>query len=448
MVVVALLAAASIASAQVEELLEYNFLGAGARANGMGDAFIGVADDATAIFWNPAGLFLLDQPETSFGFRFASGKVEQDRGAPQLLLPSDDPGASADLSFASFVYPARFRGRKLVFAFALQKSFDFNSEFEEVRMLEPLTIRQGSNSGGPFSYSGAVALTPFRGLMLGASVNVYRGSAQLAENEVAAADDRIAVSLSVANELPVNGTSFGLGALYDFQQRGGPTLRVGAKLVPAFDLSGDIRGELAVRFADSQGIFFERTAALDYDYVLDFPLDLGIGVAWNPRRDLLVAGDFEHRRFRDSALRVFDAPNVEFDEDGNLVGGGVDLVNPLSDSGSDLNQWRAGLEWSWVKGLTVIPIRAGVKNLPQVTADESRFVDPETGELTTSFDEQVVGTAITAGAGFVTDSFVFDMSMEYGGWRQEITRFDGDQMEGQDLVTRRFGLKVSLVIYF
>ena len=28
----------------------------GVRANGMGGAFVGVADDATAVYWNPAGL--------------------------------------------------------------------------------------------------------------------------------------------------------------------------------------------------------------------------------------------------------------------------------------------------------------------------------------------------------------------------------------------------------
>ena len=83
---------ASIASAQVEEQLEYNFLGAGARANGMGDAFIAVADDATAIFWNPAGLFLLDQPEASFGFQFVSEKFEQERRQQMLLFASNDPG--------------------------------------------------------------------------------------------------------------------------------------------------------------------------------------------------------------------------------------------------------------------------------------------------------------------------------------------------------------------
>ena len=31
-------------------------IGVGARAIGMGGAFVAVADDATAIYWNPAGI--------------------------------------------------------------------------------------------------------------------------------------------------------------------------------------------------------------------------------------------------------------------------------------------------------------------------------------------------------------------------------------------------------
>ena len=42
-----------------------NPVGAGARALGMGGAFIGVADDATAASWNPGGLIQLETPEVS-----------------------------------------------------------------------------------------------------------------------------------------------------------------------------------------------------------------------------------------------------------------------------------------------------------------------------------------------------------------------------------------------
>jgi tetratricopeptide (TPR) repeat protein len=41
-------------------------LGAGARAVGMGGSFVSVADDASAVFWNPAGLARLSLAELSF----------------------------------------------------------------------------------------------------------------------------------------------------------------------------------------------------------------------------------------------------------------------------------------------------------------------------------------------------------------------------------------------
>ncbi|MDH4222330.1 MAG: PorV/PorQ family protein [candidate division Zixibacteria bacterium] len=45
-----------------------NFLkiGVGARASGMGGAFVGVADDATSIYWNTAGLSQLERQEIVF----------------------------------------------------------------------------------------------------------------------------------------------------------------------------------------------------------------------------------------------------------------------------------------------------------------------------------------------------------------------------------------------
>ena len=47
-----------------------NPVGSGARAVGMGGAFIAVADDATAASWNPAGLTQLKKPEISFAYSY------------------------------------------------------------------------------------------------------------------------------------------------------------------------------------------------------------------------------------------------------------------------------------------------------------------------------------------------------------------------------------------
>jgi len=54
-----------VTSLSYAQNINWNLTGAGARAAGFGGAFIGVADDATAISWNPAGLTQLIDPEAS-----------------------------------------------------------------------------------------------------------------------------------------------------------------------------------------------------------------------------------------------------------------------------------------------------------------------------------------------------------------------------------------------
>src|SRR4029453_506818 len=48
---------------------QFNFNNPGARALGMGGAFVAVADDATAVVANPAGLTLLQRPEISAQYK-------------------------------------------------------------------------------------------------------------------------------------------------------------------------------------------------------------------------------------------------------------------------------------------------------------------------------------------------------------------------------------------
>ena len=45
--------------------IEFDFSNPGARSLAMGGAFVGLADDATAAYANPAGLTALLQPEVS-----------------------------------------------------------------------------------------------------------------------------------------------------------------------------------------------------------------------------------------------------------------------------------------------------------------------------------------------------------------------------------------------
>ncbi len=40
----------------------FDFVGGGARAEGMGNAYLGVSDDVSGVSWNPAGIYAIEKP--------------------------------------------------------------------------------------------------------------------------------------------------------------------------------------------------------------------------------------------------------------------------------------------------------------------------------------------------------------------------------------------------
>ena len=75
-------------------------LGNGARAGGMGEAFTAVADDATSIYWNPAGMAAIEEVELNLthnewlmGIRFE-----------QATVVNEMWGGAAGLSFTGLYY--------------------------------------------------------------------------------------------------------------------------------------------------------------------------------------------------------------------------------------------------------------------------------------------------------------------------------------------------------
>src|SRR5688572_23177021 len=68
-------------NAEVNAGIQFDFSLPGARSLGMGGAFVGLADDATAAWANPAGLKILSKPEVSFEGRLWNfSNLVADRG--------------------------------------------------------------------------------------------------------------------------------------------------------------------------------------------------------------------------------------------------------------------------------------------------------------------------------------------------------------------------------
>ena len=107
-------------SAEVNAGTDYNFGSPGARSLGVGGAFIGIADDATAAYTNPAGLLNITRPQFAAegrGWSFTNFYSDHGHafGPPTGQGVDNTSGISqasttrnaGNLSFASFVYPRR-----------------------------------------------------------------------------------------------------------------------------------------------------------------------------------------------------------------------------------------------------------------------------------------------------------------------------------------------------
>ncbi len=102
-----------------------NPVGSGARALGMGGAFIGVADDATAASWNPGGLIQLETPEMSI---VLSGDFLNEKRSFRL-----SPGASGDynsslydINYLSLVLPFTRLKKNMIVSLNFQTLYSFN----------------------------------------------------------------------------------------------------------------------------------------------------------------------------------------------------------------------------------------------------------------------------------------------------------------------------------
>ena len=109
-----------------------NPVGSGARAIGMGGAFIAVADDATAASWNPAGLTQLRKPEISFAYSYFRRREEY-RVAGHPEATGSSVVSNDDLNYLSIAYPFKLFERNMIVSLNYQLLYEFNKQFSMFR---------------------------------------------------------------------------------------------------------------------------------------------------------------------------------------------------------------------------------------------------------------------------------------------------------------------------
>lgn len=100
--------------------LSYSGLGSNARALGMGNSYIGLSDDASASFFNPAGFGLIRKIEFSGGFSYFNLKND----AEFFDSKSNYSNSNTNLNRVSFAFPMPTTRGSLVFGLSYHNTSD------------------------------------------------------------------------------------------------------------------------------------------------------------------------------------------------------------------------------------------------------------------------------------------------------------------------------------
>ncbi len=402
------------------QLTDYNFLGGGAKARGMGGAFFAVSDDPTAASWNPAGLSQLDKTQMNLSFSSYMHRTE-------YTSTSDSPtwGYSFTdelkhdvnaISFASLVIPFKLKNRELVGGVLYQKLADIYQENRYAMVLHEVLTWEGDTienyllppidekvTGNLDEISISLGGKLFESLSLGAGVNVYAGKftsdASFFAPFFAAEETLVYADPSGLNGIrfrphiqsEYSGFNFTLGAMYTLDK-----LRLAGVVKTPFTLKEDNDVQLLadnVMSGESFTSFYSQLFETDRKWKM--PMMIGFGTSYQ-LNDLTLAADVEFRNYSKTELTYRD-----------------NLANPSGDEVTtslewrDLTQFRIGGEYVIHTKLGDIPIRAGFRNDPKLFKTQL-----DSSEVYLRMDMYVVGPYTYYFPMFVQSNY----GVEKGSW--------------------------------
>lgn len=309
-----------ICPAQTEEIAIGNTFGVGARTMGMGGASLGVADDFTALYWNPAGMAQIQKFElfTSFSHNtsntdsfFSSNEVA---GTSRTQLRPNSIG---------FVYPfyTEQGGLAIAFGYNRPQNFDYQTAIYGV---DPsagdlysglLVDEMNINSGGIgiWSFGGSVYVT--KSVLIGGSVDFWNGNS-LNELDTTATDafniDSEISRFRFDDEIDRDYSGIGgrLGVLVNFTD----AISLGVTLVSPTELVVD---ELwheytEVSYDDGEEASDPNSGSQSFD--IERPFEIGTGIALKlMNQQLILAGDIQLTDWRRTRYDPVPAEDLSYD---------------------------------------------------------------------------------------------------------------------------------------
>ncbi|MCK5740694.1 MAG: outer membrane protein transport protein, partial [Chlorobi bacterium] len=328
----------------------------GPKALGMGGAMIGLADDYTAVYWNPAGITQLENAQIGvFGtailptatYKYAAAGIDATSMSNQYISPSIMgyvPLLKGDLTIGvSMFVPA---GLGIEWAGADLKNFSGQSQTEF----------KWSNEIGVINISPVIAYKFNEKFSVGAALNIHYGMFDMHRpmdlmNGAAPGQDGF---MDTQYEESSTGMGYGvsLGAL--FKATDYLSVGVSFKTKNTLSMTGDANNPLMAAMGLSADSEFERD--------LSWPMWVGGGIAVKPMDKLTVTLDAQWSQWSESMESIVTTYNDWVMQDGNAV------VETMHMNWEDALQLRFGVQYEVSDKFA---LRGGLYHDPAPAPDES-----------------------------------------------------------------------------
>ncbi len=352
-----------------------NPVGSGARAMGLGGAFISVADDATAASWNPAGLLQLTKPEISAVGSFFTGKTDYKTSG----IEGDIEEASLDifhLNYLSGVIPFTLMRRNFVFSLNYQHIYEFYKEnvytWKELYSLPVINVSHTNRKyqkGSLYTLSPALAMQIIPSLFVGLTFNFWEKD--ILDNGWENIDIQDAYGIDFGNEksshietyerYDFSGFNMHIGFLYKsdpFVLWGGrKKFRIGGVIKTSFkaDIQRDILEISYEKYPDNPVLNSYIVSGLYTNPMLKMPFSYGLGASLDISESFSLAFDVYHTNWEEYLLIY---PNGS---ESSPISAKFSTQHNIKST----TQIRLGAEYLIQKPGKIIPVRFGI------------FYDPE-----------------------------------------------------------------------
>ncbi|QTA78796.1 Outer membrane protein transport protein domain-containing protein [Desulfonema limicola] len=404
---------------RIEIPSSFNPVGSGARALGMGGAFIAIADDATAASWNPGGLIQLEYPEISLvysGFH----RIEDNTFGLSHEADGNQTVSKSAINYFSAAYPFTIWKRNMIISLSYQRLYDFTRQWDFslssqnkglVRKDDYHYKQDGDLSAIGLAY--CIQITPV--ISFGFTLNIWDDDLTPNNwerlllqkgNGLDEGEAPFQTQSLTADTYSLKGINANLGIMWNAT----PKLSVGAVFKTPFeaDLEHKHSFSASLRYPDLPKLGQDSKNSSQTDETLDMPMSYGIGIAYQFTRNFTLSADLCRTHWDDFILTQSDGTQISPVTGKSVVDSQI----------VPTHQVRIGGEYLFITSNYIIPLCAGL------------FYDPAPAP---SSPDDIFGFSIGSGIGW--KQFHFDAAYQYrfgndvGGYMIEERDFSQNMQE-------------------